>query len=115
MADPTERPVPPRWTRRTWGGVGILLMIHSLLLGGLGAAYSPTWNESGHLAAGYRIWETGRVDLYTVNPPLVKALAAWPLLLFGPKTDWSQISPDPVPSLPSIVCFCRTTMTHGRG
>ncbi len=95
MGDPIERPVPLKWTRRTWGGVGILLTIHSLLLGVLGAAYSPTWNEPGHLAAGYRIWETGRVDLYTVNPPLVKAIATWPLLLFGPKTDWSQRSDTP--------------------
>lgn len=95
MGDPTERPVPRKWTRRTWIGVGILLTIHSLLLGALGAVYSPTWNEPGHLAAGYRIWETGRVDLYTVNPPLVKVLASWPLLFFDLQTDWSQLSDIP--------------------
>lgn len=92
MGDPAERPEPPKWTRRTWIGVGALLTIHGVLLGVLGAVYSPTWNEPGHLAAGYRIWETGRVDLYTVNPPLVKALATWPLMFFDPKTDWSQLS-----------------------
>lgn len=94
MGDPVER-FEPRWSRRTWIGVGILLAIHSVLLGVLGVLYSPTWNEPGHLAAGYRIWETGRVDLYTVNPPLVKSLAAWPLVFFGPRTDWSQLSATP--------------------
>ncbi|RLS41395.1 MAG: hypothetical protein DWH81_06105 [Planctomycetota bacterium] len=37
----------------------------------------------------------GGSTCYTVNPPLVKALATWPLLLFGPKTDWSQRSDTP--------------------
>lgn len=84
-----------RWTRPTWIGVGALLALHSLLLAGLAAVYSPTWNEPGHLAAGYRIWTTGRADLYTVNPPLVKTVAAWPLLLFQPQTDWTRVVDTP--------------------
>lgn len=95
MGDPADRLESRAWTRRTWIGVGTLLVIHSVLLAVLGALYSPTWNEPGHLAAGYRIWETGRVDLYTVNPPLVKALATWPMLFFDPQTDWSLLSDTP--------------------
>jgi len=84
-----------QWTRSTWIGVVALLALHSLLLAGLAAVYSPTWNEPGHLAAGYRIWTTGRADLYTVNPPLVKTVAAWPLIFFQPKTDWTRVVDTP--------------------
>ena len=100
MGDPPESApapasIPPadaaRWTRQTCIGVCSLLAIHTLLLGWLAAVYSPTYDEPGHLAAGYRIWTTGRADLYIVNPPLVKTVATWPLLFFRPRTDWSQI------------------------
>ena len=83
------------WTRKTWTGVCSLLAIHSLLLGWLAAVYSPTYDEPGHLAAGYRIWTSGAADLYIVNPPLVKTVAAWPLLFFQPKTDWSRVIDSP--------------------
>ncbi len=84
-----------RWTRHTWTGVLALLAIHSLLLGWLAAVYSPTYDEPGHLAAGYRIWTAGSVDLYIVNPPLVKTVAAWPLLFFQPKTNWERVVDSP--------------------
>lgn len=45
--------------------------------------HSPVWDEPAHLAAGLSIWENGYFDLYTVNPPLVRAWAAVPVLLFG--------------------------------
>ena len=83
------------WTRQTWSGVLALLAIHSLLLGWLAAVYSPTYDEPGHLAAGYRIWTAGSVDLYIVNPPLVKTVAAWPLLFFQPKTNWERVIDSP--------------------
>lgn len=80
-----------RWSKSTCRGVFALLAIHSLLLGWLAAVHSPTYDEPGHLAAGYRIWTTGEVDLYVVNPPLVKTVAAWPLLFFQPQVDWSLV------------------------
>ncbi len=89
---PLETPDPLKWTRATWIGVIALLSIHSGLLAWLGAVYAPTYDEPGHLAAGYRIWTTGEIDLYTVNPPLVKVVAAAPLLFVQPKTDWSMIT-----------------------
>ena len=79
------------WTKATRRGVLALLTIHSLLLGWLAAVHSPTYDEPGHLAAGYRIWTTGHVDLYVVNPPLGKVVAAWPLLFFQPAIDWSAV------------------------
>ncbi len=93
---PDSHPRPSiLWTRQTWAGVLALLAIHSLLLGWLAAVYSPTYDEPGHLAAGYRIWTAGSVDLYIVNPPLVKTVAAWPLLFFQPKTDWARVIDSP--------------------
>ncbi len=83
------------WTRQTWTGVLALLITHSLLLGWLAAVYSPTYDEPGHLAAGYRIWTAGAADLYIVNPPLVKTVAAWPLLFFQPKTNWERVIDSP--------------------
>lgn len=100
MNAPLETPSPQpakslRWTRRTWTGVFGLLTMHSLLLGWLAAVYSPTYDEPGHLAAGYRIWTEGSADLYIVNPPLVKTVAAWPLLFLQPKTDWTRVIDSP--------------------
>ena len=100
MSEPLEphspRPAQSlRWTRQTWTGVSAWLAIHSLLLGWLAAVYSPTYDEPGHLAAGYRIWTEGAVDLYIVNPPLVKTVAAWPLLFFQPNTNWERVIDSP--------------------
>lgn len=41
---------------------------------------NPTIDEVLHLPAGISYWETGRFRLYHHNPPLVKILAAWPIL-----------------------------------
>lgn len=71
------------------------LFVHILLLVGLSSQYAPTMDEPAHLAAGYRIWNTGRQDLYVVNPPLVKCVAAFPLLFLRPNVDWSGISDEP--------------------
>ncbi|RLS52508.1 MAG: hypothetical protein DWH91_16645 [Planctomycetota bacterium] len=81
-----------RLRRNEWCGLLALLLIHAGLLAWLGATYSPTYDEPGHLAAGYRIWTTGRIDLYSVNPPLVKTMAAAPLRLLSPETDWRLIT-----------------------
>lgn len=75
----------------TASAVGGLLVVHSCLLLYLGAATSPTFDEPGHLAAGLYTWRSGNCDLYTVNPPLVKVIAAAPLLIAGAEEDWSQM------------------------
>ncbi len=41
---------------------------------------NPTIDEVLHLPAGISYWDTGSFRLYHHNPPLVKLLAAWPVL-----------------------------------
>ncbi|MFH2070891.1 MAG: glycosyltransferase family 39 protein [Elusimicrobiota bacterium] len=45
---------------------------------------SATFDESEHLAAGYSYWKTGDYRLNPEHPPLIKMIAALPLLLFNP-------------------------------
>ena len=54
--------------------------------------YIPTVDEVSHLPAGLSHWRFARFDLYRVNPPLVDAVAAVPLLFSKFKEDWSQYS-----------------------
>jgi hypothetical protein len=65
-----------------------LLVVHSALLGWEGWRASPTVDEVGHLPAGLSHWKFSRFDLYRVNPPLVRMLAAVPLLFLEPHTEW---------------------------
>jgi hypothetical protein len=69
--------------------VVFLLAVHAGLLGWIAARSSPTVDEVAHLPAGIAIWKYARFDLYRVNPPLVKSLAALPVVLAAPETDWS--------------------------
>jgi hypothetical protein len=72
-----------------------ILLVHVGLLAWIDYRNSPAKDEVGHLPAGIRIWRTGEFDLYHVNPPLVRAVAALPVLLCDPKTDWSCCSREP--------------------
>lgn len=57
--------------------------------------HSPNLDEVGHLPAGYAFVELGNIELYEVNPPLAKALAALPLVSADAKADWSRFSDAP--------------------
>jgi len=59
------------------------------------AVHSPTYNEPAHLAAGISYWQLGRFDVYAVNPPLVRLVAAVPVLVVGCQTDWSNLRDEP--------------------
>jgi hypothetical protein len=65
-----------------------VLIVHVAIMAWTDCCNSPVKDEVGHLPAGIYLWQTGRFDLYPVNPPLVRAIAALPVLLFNPKTDW---------------------------
>jgi hypothetical protein len=52
--------------------------------------HAPTWDEVGHLPAGYAYWKTGNFQLYPSNPPLIKLWAAAPLLFMDIKLDTSS-------------------------
>jgi hypothetical protein len=57
--------------------------------------HSPTADEVGHLPAGLSHLELGRFELYRVNPPLVRTVAAIPVALAEPRTDWRKIDGRP--------------------
>ena len=67
-----------------------LLVIHCAILVWSATRHSPTLNEPAHLVAGVSQWQHGRFELYRVNPPLTRAIAALPVLAAGCETDWSS-------------------------
>lgn len=92
-----ERQLSARWRERQCLILVLCLLIpvHSALLGWIACRCSPTSDEVAHLAAGVRIWTMDRFDLYQVNPPLVKAVAAAPVVLDAPQLNWNRFSDDP--------------------
>jgi hypothetical protein len=67
-----------------------LLMTHAVLLAWSGYRHSPTIDEPAHLAAGISHWKYGLFDLYAVNPPLVRMVAAVPVLFADPELRWAE-------------------------
>ncbi len=51
--------------------------------------HSPSTTEMSSMAAGVYHWHHARFDVYQVNPPLIRMLATWPVVLAQPETDWS--------------------------
>jgi hypothetical protein len=76
----------PRVARRV---LAALLVVHTGLLAYSAHVHSPTLNEPGHLAGGLSHWHFGRFEVYRVNPPLVRMIAALPVLAVGYEADWS--------------------------
>lgn len=74
--------------------VGIL-GVHCALMAYTAAWTSPTFDEPSHLAAGLYVWRTGQCDLYAVNPPLVKVVAAIPVLVTGFNENWLRVRRPP--------------------
>lgn len=70
-----------------------LILIHLGLTGFLTFWYSPTLDEAAHLPAGLSVWRFGTTDLYRVNPPLVRSLAALPVLIWPHEEDWRHYVP----------------------
>jgi len=66
----------------------LVALAHLLLLAWLVAVYSPTVDEIAYLPAGLSHWELGRYELYRANPPLVRMIAAVPVLFVPHRTDW---------------------------
>jgi hypothetical protein len=59
----------------------LLALVHTLLLAIGAIRNGPTFNEPSHLVSGMCYWTAGRCDAYAVNPPLVRSIAALPILL----------------------------------
>lgn len=64
-----------------------LLGVHAVLLGYTSYVTSPVEQEPAHLIAGYSNWQLGKFHIFHVNPPLVRSVAALPVLLLSPTYD----------------------------
>lgn len=47
-------------------------------------------DEAGNIVSGLYAWKFSRFDLYSVNPPLFKVIAAAPLLFCSPEIEWEK-------------------------
>jgi hypothetical protein len=71
-----------RWSALT------IVAVQTALLGWGAVRQSPTYNEVAHLVAGVSYWQFGRFDVYRVDPPLTRLVAALPVVAAQPRTDW---------------------------
>ncbi len=69
----------------------VCLVIHASLLAVSSSLHCPVMDEVAHLPSGVYHWRTGFFNLYRVNPPLVRMLAALPVLAVGSDEDWGNI------------------------
>jgi hypothetical protein len=76
-----KAPHPSRLTHcARWAAVFLLWVLFAQAMGAA-ARTSLTIDEGLHITSGYSIWRTGDYRLVEEHPPLVKLIAAWPLLL----------------------------------
>lgn len=80
---------PRFWNRFVRCSVVALLAIHGVMLGWISYVNSPNLDEPAHLVAGISHWRFARFDLYRVNPPLVRMVAAVPAIMRDVPVDWS--------------------------
>ena len=72
-----------------------LFIIHTILLLNLSWSTSSNRTEIGHIGAAVYFWNTGRFDIFCVNPPLTRFLCGIPIVLAQPNYDWTGYSPRP--------------------
>lgn len=75
--------------------VSSLLLVQAVLLAYSATRHSPTQLEPAFLASGISHWQFGRFELFRVNPPLVRIVAAIPAMALGCKTDWTRFNDEP--------------------
>lgn len=69
-----------------------VLLIHAILLGWIAYRYGPTWDEVTHLPSGISHWKFCDFTLYAVNPPLIRSIAALPVLVIPHQENWAQLA-----------------------
>jgi 4-amino-4-deoxy-L-arabinose transferase-like glycosyltransferase len=83
-SSPALSSTPPFWNaRRTVLAIVLLLTVHLSLAVRSLVRENPTVDEVIHLPAGITYWEKGSFRLYHHNPPLVKLVAALPVVATG--------------------------------
>jgi Dolichyl-phosphate-mannose-protein mannosyltransferase len=82
------------WLRgwRVGFAVAVLLTLHVALATRSLILENPTVDEVIHLPAGITYWQTGSFRMYHHNPPLVKLVAALPVLFSGAKLNYRSSS-----------------------
>lgn len=95
MTDSRIEAVPAPHGRRSFRDLFILCAIQTALTAGIALTDSPTFLEPAHLASGISHWKLGRFELFRVNPPLVRSIAAIPALFMSPKTSWEMFFEHP--------------------
>lgn len=73
----------------------VVIGIHTGLLAWSACIHTPNLDEIAHLPAGISIWRFGEFRAYPVNPPLVKLIAALPVLAVAHNEDWRELWADP--------------------
>ncbi len=82
---------PPFWNhRRLAFAVLALFTLHISLAVQSLVTENPTVDEVVHLPAGVTYWQTGKFRMYHHNPPLVKLVAALPVVFSRPVVDYSN-------------------------
>ncbi len=71
------------------------LVLQTALLAYGAWIHSPTWDEIGHLGAGMIHWRTANFETYRVNPPLVRLIAAFPVMMAGAESPQIAFSANP--------------------
>ena len=74
--------------------VAILLAAAAILLGEA-IGDSVTVDEFAHLPAGVYYLETGHFDVYNLSPPLLRELAALPVVAARPAGDFARFTTFP--------------------
>jgi 4-amino-4-deoxy-L-arabinose transferase-like glycosyltransferase len=80
LASPAAEEKPILNRGRAGVAVGVLLLLHATLAVRSLVRENPTIDEVVHLPAGVSYWQTGSFRMYHHNPPLVKLLAALPVV-----------------------------------
>lgn len=79
------------------------LLTQTGLLAWSGYIHSPTPDEIAYLPSGISHWQFGRFELVRANPPLVRMVAALPVIAVGCETDWTQYDGAPGRSTEFVV------------
>ena len=74
--------------RGTTGWVILLLIVHLGLVAWNGYLHAPVIDEVAYLPAGVSHLQLGSFEAARVSPPLVRMIAALPVLFANPEVDW---------------------------
>lgn len=77
-----------RPTARERVALVLLLVLQACMLAWIDWRTAPTWDEWGHLPSGLYHLQYGVFEPYCVNPPLVRMVAALPLVAIGEGIRW---------------------------